>query len=68
MDLSHADDKESELQAVEQQRNIRRCYTCGSTRHLCPNCPLREPRQNRQSRDTAPNQKPGTVRENVDSQ
>ena len=67
-DLSHADDDEAELQAVEQQRNIRRCYTCGSTRHLRPNCPLRKPRQNQPSRNTTPNQKSGTVRENGDSQ
>ena len=68
MDLSHADDDEAELQAVEQQRNIRRCYTCGSTRHLRPNFPLRIPQKNRPSRNTVPSQKSGTVRENVDSQ
>ena len=68
MDLSHADDDEAELQAVELQRNIRRCHTYGSTRHLRPNCLLRKPRQNRPNRNTAPNQKSGTVRENVDSQ
>ena len=68
MDLSHVDDDDAELQAVEQQRNIRRCYMCGSTKHLRPNCPLRKPRQYRQSRNAIPNQKPSTVRENADSQ
>ena len=68
MDLSHADDEEAELQAVEQQLTIRRCYTYGSTKHLRPNYPLRKPRKNRPSRNTTPNQKSGTARENVDSQ
>ena len=66
MDLSHADDEEAELQAVEQQCNIRRCDKCGSAKQLHSNCPLRRPRQNRPSRYTSPNQKPGTARENVD--
>ena len=44
MDLSYAEGEEAELQAVEQQRNIRRCYMCGSTRHLRPSCPLRKQR------------------------
>ena len=48
--------------AGEHQRNIRRCYTCGSTRHLRPNCPLRKPRKNWPSRNTALNQKRGTAR------
>ena len=34
LDVSHADDEEAELQAVEQQLNIRRYYTCGSARNL----------------------------------
>ena len=43
---------------MERQRKICRCYvavphTCGNTRHLRPNCPLRNPRQNRPSRNTA---------------
>ena len=42
MDLSHVDDEKADLQAVEQQRNIRRFYMCGSTRHLRPNYPLRK--------------------------
>ena len=41
MDLSLAEtDEEAELRAVEQHQNIRRCFTCGSTKHLRPNCPL----------------------------
>ena len=36
--------EEAELQATEQQRNIRRCYSCGSTRHLFSSCPLRKQR------------------------
>ena len=51
MDVSHADDDEAELQAVEQKR------ACGSTRNLCPNCSLRRPRQSRPSRNTSPNRK-----------
>ena len=68
MDLSHAGDEEAELQDVEQLRNIRGCYVCGSTRHFRPNRPLRKPRQNWPSRNTAPKQKSGTVREKADSQ
>ncbi|KAG3196273.1 hypothetical protein PC128_g7807 [Phytophthora cactorum] len=34
MDLSYAEDEETELLAVNQHAGIRRCYTCGSTRHL----------------------------------
>ena len=56
-DLSYAESEETELQAVEQQRNIRRCYMCGSTRHLHPNCPLRKQRPNRPSRNPAPSGK-----------
>ena len=40
MNLSHADDKEAELQAVEHQRNIRRFYAWGSAKPLRPNFPL----------------------------
>ena len=43
MDLIRADDNEAELQAVEQQRNIRKFYTCTSTRHLHPYCSLYKP-------------------------
>ena len=38
MDLSYADDDEAGLQAVKMQSNIRRFYTCGSTKHIRPNC------------------------------
>ena len=35
MDLSLAEtDKEAELRDIEQHRNIRRCFSCGSTNHL----------------------------------
>ncbi|KAG3027726.1 hypothetical protein PC120_g5285 [Phytophthora cactorum] len=34
MDLSYAEDEETELLAVNQHAGIRRCYTCGSTCHL----------------------------------
>ena len=67
MDPSHADIEESKLSAVEQLRDIRRCYSCGSAKHLRPNLPLRIPRQNQPIRNTAPNQKSGTLREIVDS-
>ena len=39
MDLSYAED-EAILQAAEQQRNIRRCYMCGSTKRFRSTCPL----------------------------
>ena len=68
MDLCHAGNDEVKIQAVEQQRNIRRCHTCGSTRHRRPNRLLRKPRQSRSSRNDAQTKKTGTVRENVDSQ
>ncbi|KAG3027367.1 hypothetical protein PC120_g5494 [Phytophthora cactorum] len=34
MDLSYAEDEEAELLPAEQRTSIRRCFTCGSTRHL----------------------------------
>ena len=68
MDLSLAEREEAELQAVEQQRNIRRCYMCGSTRHLRPSCPLRKQHQQRPGRKPAPNQTSGTAGGNVNSQ
>ena len=68
MDLSHvAEGEEAELQAVEQH-GIRRCYSCGSTKHLRPNCPLRKPRQAHTSRPHASDQKSGKARENAESQ
>ena len=68
MDLSHAEGDEAELQAAEQQRNIRRCYMCGSTRHLRPSCPLRKQRQHRPNQTPATSRKSGTTGENVNSQ
>ena len=65
MDLIRADDNEAELQAVEQQRNIRKFYTCTSTRHLHPYCSLHKPRQSRPSRNTTSNQKPGPVKKSM---
>ena len=44
MDLSH-DREEDKLQDAEKQRNIRRCYMCGSNKHLRLNCPLQKQRQ-----------------------
>ena len=68
MDLSHAEGEEAELQAAEQQRNIRRCYMCGSTRHLRPSCPLRKQRQHRSSQTPVSSRKSGTTGDNVSSQ
>uniref|UniRef100_A0AAV1TZI5 CCHC-type domain-containing protein n=1 Tax=Peronospora matthiolae TaxID=2874970 RepID=A0AAV1TZI5_9STRA len=68
MDLSHAEEEERALLAVEQQRKIRRCYMCGSTKHLRPQCPLRKPLQSRPSRNPPSNPKVGTERENGNSQ
>ena len=68
MDLSHAEEEDRDLLAVEQQRNIRKCYECGSTKHMRPQCPLRKPRKSRPSRNSSPNPKKGTERENVNSQ
>ena len=56
MDLSYAKD-EAELHAAEQQRNIRRCYTCGSTKHLPSSCSLRKQRQPRSNQVYAPGRK-----------
>ena len=68
MDLSYAEDEgEVELQADEQQRVVRRCYTCGSTKHLRPGCPLRRQRQ-ATSQHCTPSQKSGMTRRNVDTQ
>ena len=68
MDISTAEE-EAEFQAAEQYRNILRCFMCGSTKHLRPACPLRKQRPQRQGRyATAPNQKSGTERENVNTQ
>ena len=46
MDLSLDEtDEEAELRAAEQHRNIRRYFTCGSTKELRPNFPLRRARR-----------------------
>ena len=68
MDLSYAECEEAELQAAEQQRNFRRCYMCGSTRHLRPSCPLRKQHQSRPSRNSASSGKKGVAGGNVNSQ
>ena len=69
MNLNLAEtDEEAELRAVEQHRNIRRCFTCGRTKHLRPNSPSSRARMATSDRTPAANQKSVTVRENVDSQ
>ena len=68
MDLSYAEDEgEVELQAAEQKRAVRRCYTCGSTKHLRSCCPLRRQRQ-ATSQHSTPSQKFGMARGNADTQ
>ena len=67
MDLSYAED-EAELHAAEQQRNIRRCYMCGSTKHLRPNRPLRKQRQPRSNQTPTPGRKNVAAGGNVNSQ
>uniref|UniRef100_H3GYR8 Reverse transcriptase domain-containing protein n=1 Tax=Phytophthora ramorum TaxID=164328 RepID=H3GYR8_PHYRM len=62
MDLSHAEDEETELLAAEQRIGIRRCFVCGSTQHLRPGCPLRKQHQAPASRSPASYQKPGAGR------
>uniref|UniRef100_A0AAV1UG81 CCHC-type domain-containing protein n=1 Tax=Peronospora matthiolae TaxID=2874970 RepID=A0AAV1UG81_9STRA len=54
--------KKPELRIAEQQRNIRRCYTCGSIKHLRPQCSLRKPRQSRRIRNMSSNPKMNTER------
>ena len=69
MDFSYAeDDNEAELQAVEQQHVIRRYYTCGSTKHLRPGCPLRRQRQTPPNQNFTPGQKSGMARGNGNTQ
>ncbi|KAG3087808.1 hypothetical protein PI125_g18546 [Phytophthora idaei] len=62
MDLSYAEDEEAELLAAEQRISIRRCFTCGSTRHLRVRCPVRSQRK------APPSQASGSSRGNSDSQ
>ena len=67
--LSNAEDEdEADLQVAEQRQEVRPCYTCGSTKHLRPTCPLLKQRQSPMGRNPSPNQKPGMVRVNVDTQ
>ena len=68
MNLSYAEDEgEVELQAAEQQRVVRRCYTCGSTKHLRPGSSLRRQRQ-ATSQHCTPSQKSGMTQGNADTQ
>ena len=68
MDLSLVEAGEATLQAADQHTAIRRCYMCGSTKHLRPACPLRNARKARKSYNPDLYQKSGKPRENVDTQ
>ncbi|KAG3244228.1 hypothetical protein PI124_g11010 [Phytophthora idaei] len=61
-DLSYAEDEGAELLAAEQRTSIRRCFTCGSTRHLRACWPVRNQRK------APPSQASGSSRGNGDSQ
>ena len=68
MDLSYAEDEgEVELQAADQQRVVRRCYTCGSTKHVRTGCPLRRQSQ-ATSQHSTPSQKSGMARGDAHTQ
>ena len=70
MDLSYAEGEgevEVELQAADQQRVVRRCYTCRSAKHLRPGCSLRRQRQ-ATSQHSTPSQKSGMSRGNAGTQ
>ncbi|KAG2763060.1 hypothetical protein PC116_g13027 [Phytophthora cactorum] len=62
MDLSYAEGEEAELLAAEQRTSIRRCFTCGSTRHLRASCPVCNQRK------APPSQASGSSQGNGDSQ
>ncbi|KAG3076528.1 hypothetical protein PI124_g15971 [Phytophthora idaei] len=62
MDLIYAEDGGAELLAAVQRAGIRRCYTCGYTRHLRASCPVRNQRK------APPSQASGSSRGNGDSQ
>ncbi|KAG3231172.1 hypothetical protein PI124_g23733 [Phytophthora idaei] len=62
MDPSYAEDEEAEVLAAEQRTSIRRCFTCGSTRHLRARCPVRNQRK------ALPSQASGSSWGNGDSQ
>ena len=69
MEICNAEDEgEAELYVVEKQQELRRCYTCESTKHLRPTFPLRKQRPTPMGRNHVPNQKPGMERGNVDTQ
>lgn len=65
MDLRLVEVGEEVLQATQQRKAIRRCYMCGSTKHLRPACPLRKACK---SYNPDLYQKSVTERENVDTQ
>ncbi|KAG2793122.1 hypothetical protein PC119_g25776 [Phytophthora cactorum] len=62
MDVSYAEGEETELLAAEQRTSIRRCFTCGSSRHLRASCPVRNQRK------APPSQASGSSQGNGDSQ
>ncbi|KAG3183539.1 hypothetical protein PC128_g14099 [Phytophthora cactorum] len=62
MDLSYSEEEEAELLAAEQRTSIRRCFTCGSTRHLRASCPVCNQRK------APPSQASGSSRGSGDSQ
>ena len=69
MGISHADNEgEAELHVAEQRQEVRRCYMCGSTKHLRPTCPLRKQRPTPMGQNPVLNQKPCMARVNVDTQ
>ena len=64
MDLSYAED-EAELHAAEQQRNIRRCYMCGNTKHLRFKCPLQKQHQPRLNQSPVPDRNTGNAGDKI---
>ena len=69
MDLSKSEDEgEAELHVAEQRQEVRRCYICGSTKHLRPTCLLRNQRPTCVGRNPSLNQKSGMARGNVETQ
>ena len=57
------DECEAGLHVAKQRHDVRRCYTCGSTTHLRPTCPLQKQRQTSKSRNAGFNQKSGMAGE-----
>ena len=69
MDLSHVEDeREAEIYVAVQRQELRRCYTCGSTKHLRLTCLLRKQQLNPVGRNPIPNLKSGMAHGNVDTQ